>query len=226
MSVLGSRAVDLPFTRTQFLEVFAAYNLAVWPAQLLLTGLAIAMAGGVAIAPARAGRWVCLGVAALWTWTALAYHLAFFRAINPAAPLFAALGLGTAAAFAIAGARGVGLTFRKARDARAAAGWTMVAYALVGYPLIGALSGHAFPAAPTFGLPCPTTLFTVGLLLLAEPRLHRALVVGPLAWSIIGGTAAFALDVPQDYGLFVAAGIGIFLLRRAGAPVAGAPRRA
>ena len=217
--------MDLPFDRQQFFDVFAAYNVAVWPAQIVLTALAIAIAAGVAMRPERAGRWVSLGLAALWTWMALAYHLAFFRAVNPAAPAFAALCLGTAAAFAILGAWRAGLTFRPARDARAIAGWAMVGYALVGYPFVGALSGHAFPGAPTFGLPCPTTLFTVGLLSLAAPGLHRALVVGPLAWSLIGGTAAFALEVPQDYGLFVAAAFGIGLLlpgargaRRGGVP--------
>jgi hypothetical protein len=87
---------------------------------------------------------------------------------------------------------------------------------------VGALAGHTFPNAPTFGLPCPTTLFTFGLLLLAAPGLHRALVIGPLAWALVGGTAAFALGVPQDYGLFVAAVIGFYLLL----PRAGRLRRA
>ena len=208
--------MDLPFTREQFLDLFAAYNVAVWPAQLVLVCLAIAMMAGVLTHPTRAGRLVSYGLAVLWAWGAIAYHLAFFRAINPAAPVFAAIALATAAAFAILGGLRGGLAFRPVEDARGLLGWAMVAYAMLGYPAIGALAGHTFPNAPSFGLPCPVTLFTVGLLLLARPGLHRALVIGPLAWSLIGGTAALALGVPQDYGLFVAAAIGVYLLLPAG----------
>jgi hypothetical protein len=142
----------------------------------------------------------------------VAYHLAFFRTINPAATIFAALCVGTAGAFAILGGLRGGMTFHKVRNGRDLLGWAMIAYALLGYPAVGALAGHTFPNAPTFGLPCPTTLFTFGLLLLAAPGLHRALVIGPLIWALIGGTAAFSLGVPQDYGLFVAAAIGFYLL--------------
>jgi hypothetical protein len=212
--------MGLPFGREQFFEVFAAYNLAVWPVQLLLGGLALAMVAAVLFAPRRAGRLVSLGLALLWAWTALAYHLAFFRAINPAAPVFAVLCLASAAAFAFLGGWRGELRFERARGLRALLGWTMVAYALVGYPLAGALAGHAYPATPTFGLPCPVTLFTLGLLMLAAPGLNRLMVPGPLAWALIGGSAAFLLAVPQDYVLFVAAAFAAFLLRAPGVPAA------
>jgi hypothetical protein len=206
--------MSLPFTREQFFEQFAAYNLAVWPAQIALLALALAMAAAVLFRRDRAGRFVSCGLAALWTWTAVAYHLAFFRHINPAAWLFAAIALVSAAAFAWRGAARGRLRFARASWLRALLGWSMLAYALVGYPLLGAEAGHVYPAAPTFGLPCPTTLFTVGLLLLAERSLPRTLLLGPLAWSLIGGTAALALDVPQDFGLFVASAACLYLLLR------------
>ena len=204
--------MQLPFTREQFFDVFAAYNLAVWPAQLVLAAVALALILGVLAKPRRAGPWTAYGLALLWTWTGLVYHLGFFRTINPAAPLFAALCLGTAIVFVVQGAVRGGLSFRTGLHPRALPGWLMIAYALLGYPVIGAMAGHTFPAAPTFGLPCPTTLFTVGLLLLAAPGMHRSLVIGPMIWSLIGGTAALALGVPQDYGLLVAAAICAYLL--------------
>ena len=36
--------------------------------------------------------------------------------------------------------------------------------ALVAYPVLSAMLGREFPEMPTFGLPCPTTIFTLGLL--------------------------------------------------------------
>jgi hypothetical protein len=39
---------------------------------------------------------------------------------------------------------------------------------MVVYPLLGIRFGHSYPRAPLFGVaPCPTTIFTFGLLLWA-----------------------------------------------------------
>lgn len=70
--------MNLPFTQDQFFGVFAAYNVAVWPAQFVLTVLAISMLVIVLWMPERAGRPVSYGLALLWCWLALAYRLAFF----------------------------------------------------------------------------------------------------------------------------------------------------
>lgn len=206
--------MELPFSTAQFFAVMADYNVAVWPAQLLLTLIALAIVAMALRWPGRAGPVAAFGLAFLWTWLAFAYHLAFFWRINPAAPLFAAVSLAGAAAFAWQGGVRGGLRFEGGVSRAALPGLLMVALALVGYPAIGAGIGHRYPAAPTFGLPCPVTLFTVGLLLLASPRPPRALVVAPLVWAVIGSTAAFALGVTQDLGLVLAAVLCLFLLRR------------
>lgn len=82
-------------------------------------------------------------------------------------------------------------------------------YALILYPLLGHLLGHRYPALPTFGLPCPTTIFTLGLLLFAAPPLPRSAFVVPVLWAGVGSIAAFKLGVLQDLGLMVAGLIGI-----------------
>ena len=99
------------------------------------------------------------------------------------------------------------LRFTVRRDARSALGLALIAYALVPYLLIGALAGHRWPAVPALGVaPCPTVIFTIGMLLLAPWRAARWLLVLPVLWSDVGGSAALLLDVPQDYGL-IAAGL-------------------
>lgn len=208
-----SVAMNLPFSQEQFYEVFTAYNLAVWPAGFVLALLAAALAVAAVRFPERAGRPVAFGLAFLWTWIALAYHLAFFWSINPAAPLFAAISLGSAGVFAWAGIKD-GLQFERALSGRVYAGLAVIIFALVIYPVIGNVLGHRYPAAPTFGLPCPTTIFTFGMLLMASPRFSKAMVVGPLVWAVIGSTAAFALDVLQDLGLVLVAGMGLHMLFR------------
>jgi Family of unknown function (DUF6064) len=67
---------------------------------------------------------------------------------------------------------------------------------------------------PTFGLPCPTTIFTAGLLLLAAPH-SRTLAIVPIVWSVVGGSAAFLLGVSADYALPVAgAALAMFELQK------------
>lgn len=73
--------MDLPFSQEQFFGVMADYNVAVWPAQFAAMMLAIAMVVLVVRVPERAGRPVSYGLALLWSWMALAYHLAFFWSI-------------------------------------------------------------------------------------------------------------------------------------------------
>lgn len=74
---------------------------------------------------------------------------------------------------------------------------------------------------PSFGVPCPTTLLTVGLLLGLEPGRLRGLFVVPLLWSLVGGSAAFLLGVRTDLMLLVGAVALVFAMLsrgRSGAP--------
>jgi len=80
------------------------------------------------------------------------------------------------------------------------------------YPVWSAYAGHPYPATPTFGLPCPTTIFTIGLLCFAVPPMPRSPLIVPLLWCLVGAQAAFLLGVQPDLGLIAAAvvGVGIF----------------
>jgi Family of unknown function (DUF6064) len=92
-------------------------------------------------------------------------------------------------------------------------GWAFIAYAAIFYPLIGVSTGHRYPEIPTFGVtPCPVTIFTFGLLLLTTPPPSRCLLVIPLVWSLIGGSAAILLGVPQDWLLLVSGLIAVPLI--------------
>jgi hypothetical protein len=65
-------------------------------------------------------------------------------------------------------------------------------------------TGSGYPAMPMFGIaPCPVTIFTFGVLMLARGHVQLWLLAVPVTWSLIGGTAAFLLRVPQDGFLLV-----------------------
>jgi hypothetical protein len=62
---------------------------------------------------------------------------------------------------------------------------------------------------PLFGVPCPTTLFTIGALLIARDAVPRTFAIIPLAWAIVGGSAAFLFGITTDLVLLLA---GVLLL--------------
>jgi len=212
--------VALPFTSEQFFGVFRAYNEAVWPAQVVLLALAVAALIIVAIQRPWSGRAVSALLAVLWAWLALAYHVAFFASINPLAYVFAAVSGAGALAFVWHGVVKRRLHFRLARNPRVAFGVLLVVFALIIYPAWSVYAGHNYPAMPTFGLPCPTTLFSMGMLAFLVPPYPRNVLVVPVVWCLVGAQAAFLLGVQQDLGLLVAAALGAFLIARASAPAA------
>jgi len=190
----------LPFTRAQFLALFAEYNEAVWPAQFLAVLLGIAMLGLVLRPSPRGDRLIGAGLAAMWVWTGLAYHAFRFSALNKAAWIFAALFVLQGVLLLLVAVRGR-LAFRVGNRPAHWLGWVLVVYAFAVYPLVGLWSGHRYGEMPMFGItPCPVTLFTLGLLLMAAPPSLGLLVI-PLLWSLAGGSAAFLLDMPQDWPL-------------------------
>jgi hypothetical protein len=208
--------MSVPFTRDEFFDVFRQYNEAVWPMQWVLYASALVALAGILLRRRDSRRAVSLILAALWAWMAIAYHLVFFATINRSAIVFGGLFLIQAGLFGWLGAVGGKLRFRPRIDFAASAGVVLIGYGLVVYPLLNRFSAHPYPESPTFGLPCPTTIFTFGMLCFLERSFPRSILVVPLIWSVIGGSAAFLLGVPQDLALLVAgvASLGLLLQRQ------------
>ena len=212
--------MKLPFSQPEFFGVFAAYNTAVWPFQLVLVGLAVAVVW-LAVRPRRwSNRFASWVLAFFWIWMGLVYHFVFFRAINPAAGVFAAAFVLEGVLIGVVGGAQGRLDCRVQPTWRGIAGALVIAYALVGYPALALLLGHQFPATATFGLPCPTTIFTLGVLLWLRQPAPVSLLIIPAAWSLIGTSAALQLGVREDLGLVVA-GVATAVLRFV--PWAGLP---
>ena len=199
----------LPFSLEQFLDVFRQYNEAVWPVQFLLILVGIAALVATMSVKPRARQIPLFALGGLWLWMGVAYHLWFFRRINPAATLFGAMFV-LQALLVMGAGRGTGGVVAP-RPADRIAGTGMIVYAMMVYPALGWLLGHRYPSAPTFGLPCPTTIYTFGLLLWMPTRVRRRLLVVPVVWSVIGTAAALQLGMLEDFGLPVAAFITIVL---------------
>jgi hypothetical protein len=205
--------MQLPFTNEEFFDLFAAYNLELWPALVALWTTSVVVSVLLLSSRQPGNRWISALLMAHWTWSALAYHVAFFTSINPAAWVFAAVFLVQAALFFWWGILQGRLSFAPWSNEWAPVAWILIAYSLV-YPGINAVQHLSVSRIPTFGVPCPTTIFTAGMLMLAAPRSWRLSIV-PVIWSLIGGSAAFLLGVRADYGLPIAGiALAIFSTQR------------
>ena len=180
--------------------------------RLFCSGLEPSPSGWLCFRASGSGVAVSAILSALWAWLALAYHLVFYSAISPPAYAFAALSLAGAGVFFWQGVVCGKLEFKWVPGPRAVMGVCLVVFSLAVYPAWTYLAGHRYPAFPTFGLPCPTAIFTLGLLAFLKTPYPRSPFVIPVLWIFVGGQAAFLLNVPADYGLVVAGLVGVALM--------------
>lgn len=202
----------MPFTKEQFLGVFVNYNTYVRPMQIILNVLALAAIYFCFSKTKNANRYIGIILTFFWLWIGVVYHLIFFSSINQGAYIFGALFIIQSGLFFYAAVIKDSLSFSFKADKYSVWGIILLSYALVIYPVLGHLLGHGYPQSPTFGLPCPTTIFTFGLLLLTDKPVSKYLLIIPLIWSLLGFSAALNLGILEDSGLIIAGITSVFLL--------------
>jgi hypothetical protein len=197
--------MKLPFTIEQFLEIFRDYNLSVYPAQFILFFLALVAMYCTFRPGSNTDRLISSILSILWLWMGIIYHIIFFTAINKMAYVFGGLFILQSVIFFQYGVIQQKLSFRFQKTLKNITGLFLILFALFLYPFLGNINGHLYPASPTFGLPCPTTIFSFGLLLMCERRPATYLFIIPLLWSLIGFTASFILGMTEDVSLILSA---------------------
>jgi Family of unknown function (DUF6064) len=200
--------LGIPFTPEQFFGVFEQYNQAIFPTQFVLILLTVTSITLAADPKPTANKTTSVLLGFLWLWAGVVYHLIFFTKISPPAYFFGLLFVFQGLLFLYEGVARNRLSFRADQKIYGIFGAMFIAYALAIYPLIGYALGRIFPSSPTFGVPCPTTIFTFGLLLWADKKVPLSLLIIPVLWSIVGTSAALSFGVKEDFGLLVAATMG------------------
>ncbi len=219
--------LDPPFAVAQFFAVFADYNTAIWPVQIVAYGL-----GGLAVIALwlrrpLANQVILPVLAIMWALNGIGYHFLFFAEINPIAKTFALCFVLQSILFAASVMVPNDLRFEIRLNFRTVSGLSFIVYALLIYEILGYWAGHGLMAGPLFGVaPCPTTIFTIGMLLLARGKSVVWLSIIPILWSLIGVAAAFQFGVPEDLALPVAGAMLLlsvamdWVRERAGHPLA------
>jgi hypothetical protein len=203
--------MNLPFSLADFLNVFKNYNQSIFPLQIVFYLVAFLCIYLLFTRNKSATRLISITLAFLWLWMGIVYHIIFFSEINTAAYIFGGLFILQGIMFTGCGLIRKKLSFEYTKSIYNYVGLIFLLYALIIYPVLGTFLGHAYPYSPTFGLPCPTTIFTFGILLFTNKKMPWHLLIIPLLWSIVGFTAALKLTIYEDSGLIIA-GVTAFSL--------------
>jgi hypothetical protein len=201
-----------PFTVEQFLELFKKYNIAVWPIQIVFYLLAICAIVFLIRKNKVSDFFISSFLAFLWLWIGIVYHLIFFTTINKAAYVFGILFILQSIIILVFGVFRNTLAYQYKKDIFSLIGGLLLSYALIFYPILGYYLGHQYPYSPTFGLPCPTVIFTFGILLFSRKKISYAVMIIPLLWSILGFFASISFGILEDIGLLLSGIIGIVML--------------
>ena len=203
--------MSLPFTLEQLLQVFEDYNLAIWPMQVaaLILGLTAVY---LAIRPSKnSNRLITAVLVFFWLWTGVGFVTLRFGSLYP--PMY-----GFGMVYTVQGILFLTsiskprLSFRFKLNAYNLAGLVLIAYAILGYPLVGAFIGHLYPRSMAFGLtPCPVAIFTFGLYLLTDKIIPKMYLVIPLIWAV-GGFVPASIGILEDIGLIIGGLLGTALI--------------
>lgn len=203
--------MEIPFSTEEFLEIFRKYNTAIWPGQVFLYILAFIAISLIFRKTHFSSEIIAIILSFLWLWMGVIYHLIYFTEINNAAYLFAFVFIFQAILLLYLGVIRKKISFLFHPGFYGFAGAFFVFFALIFYPIISNKMGHVYPSMPTFGLPCPTTIFSFGMLMWADKKTPLIIYIIPLGWVMIGFLAAISLGMSEDFGLLIA---GIFTISK------------
>jgi len=199
----------------QWWSIIESYGLQIWPAQIVMYGVALAIVVGLLLKSGSLFNALTRAYMALaFAWSGILFFLVLAKDITGDTPghyIFGAAFILVALVFLLD-------LFRKSMDFKLpAAGWqrilTLILLILVFcYPLVGLTLGRSMGSLIVPGtLPCPTTALGLLLLTMALPRANKLAYILLLAWAI---PFPPAIQIPK-YGVYedsIMLAVGIFAL--------------
>ncbi len=209
----------VPFTAEVLASLHAGINIDLWPLRLL--GLAMALAVVVRVWRYRPpdDRFTATVLTIFWLWNGLAYMGHYRAELDWAAPGYGLLFVVEGALLTWFGIVRPRIGFDRAGRSARAMGGMMAVFALVALPLLTWFVTGDPEGAETVGLlPTPTTVFTLGVLVMVGIGAPRILFLLPLVWSAVGGALGWVSGSWLELCLPLAGALALIALFRSGDP--------
>ncbi|MBY6003594.1 hypothetical protein KUV62_06730 [Salipiger bermudensis] len=204
----------MPFTSDEFDAIFAAWNAAAWPFALLAYHAGLLIFVLCLNGKDRSMKIVLLLLGIMWIVCGIGYFGGhFIRGISWTSAIFSP-SYALQGVFLILFALTTELRAEIRRDLLSVLALGIMAYGLFLYPLLGWWSEEGALSLQLLGVsPNPTTMFTLGILMILRGTGAGTLFVSPVLWGVIGGSTGALLTIPPDYGLLAATAAVILLWR-------------
>lgn len=202
------------FTIEDFMLVLERYNLAVWPMQIFAYILVI-LALFFTFKSTKYSQKIVLGILSfLWLFNGIVFSLLYWAPSHLFGYIFGVCCILQGLLF-LYGLKKSDITISfSGVTYYSIIGIIFVVYAIVGYQVFGYFLGHIYPKFFPVGLvPCPTTIFTLGVFLIISKRIPKKYYVIPLIIAL-GGFLAVYKGIYEDIGLIIAGLLGAFLIIR------------
>ncbi|RMA58757.1 DUF6064 family protein [Ulvibacter antarcticus] len=191
--------MEIPFTTEQFFSVFEEYNSTVFPFQWIIILLGMFALFLIHSKHSSKNKLIGSFLGLLWVWIGIVYHIIFFTAINKLAFVFGGF-------FILQGVLILINTFLKDRlifsfssHTKNYFGYFFIIFGFIVYPIISYFVHGSFNRTIALGLPCPSTIFTFGLFMMASNKFPKYLLIIPSLWAVVGLGAAIQFGVYQDF---------------------------
>jgi hypothetical protein len=199
------------FNPDDFFIILERYNVNFWPLQVIAFIMALISTILALTSFKYASKIILTTLIVFWLWTGVVFSAVYWAEIYVYAYMFAALWVIQVILFIFAFFRNQ-VSFRFGISTNGIVGLIFILYAIAGYQLFGHFIGHAYPRFFPVGMvPCPTVIFTFGILLLAEKNLPKYLIIIPFI-SALAGILAASNNIIEDFGLVAAGLIGSVLI--------------
>ena len=203
--------MNISLTLEQMLSVFEAYNTATWIIQIVACLLGITAVFLTVKTSAYSSRIITAILSLIWLWTGIVFCIMYWAPGFTPSYGYAALYIIQGIIF-FTGILKPKLSFRFTADIYSFLGILFIVYSMVGYTLVGYFLGHIYPQSVSIILaPCPTVVFTFGILLLTDKKVPKYILIIPLLWSLCGIMPVY-MGIREDIGLIIAGVLGTTLI--------------
>jgi hypothetical protein len=200
----------LLFSPRVYWRLFELHNASVWPLQILALLLGSVVLALVLRPRKGSDRLIAAVLAAAWIFVGWSFLMIRYAPINWAV-VYVMPAFMLEALLLLFGAVTGHVRFRAGTRPPEVVGLALFIYALFLHPFAAMLFGRPFEAAEIIGIaPDPTAIATLGILLTASSaRLRWLLMPVLLAWCLVSAATLLAMDAPDAWIPFAAAGLAI-----------------
>lgn len=208
----------LSFSLEEFLLVLESYNLAIWPLQIIAYVL-IVLVLFFSLKPTKYSTKIVLAILSFfWLFTGIVFCLLYWAPTHIFGYIFGVCCIAQGLLFLYSITRS-DITISSPDKTYTLIGILFVLYAIIGYQVFGYYLGHIYPKFFAVGLvPCPTTIFTLGIFLIINKKIPIKYFVIPLMISLGGFLAAYN-GIYEDIGLIIAGILSTILIMQKNARV-------